>query len=280
MEAAVRESLRAEHPHNLRLAAVRVQTEQQSPPGADELAWAQVAGDSDVSPFRIGLSVCVANDLVDSLLGFRPGAGRGLTRTDQAVLAHWVRHFVRALLGALGEHVGTAPLHVHWSAESEAARGPHSSARSSRFARLEFEASCGSEVGPLIAEFALAAIKRRLLAAVSRNTPAARERIRANVLDATARVVATMGSAAISLRDLSTLEVGDIIRFSETSTTPARLSVNGRELFVGMPGIAEEMLAVQVTAACDDVSSARAQAGADASESAGAEGQPGAMRHE
>lgn len=73
-----------------------------------------------------------------------------------------------------------------------------------------------------------------------------RARLAARLSHAEIEVVAVLGHAQSTVRDVLRLNVGDVIRLNEPQDTPVRVLVEGRQKLVGMPVVRHGNLAVEV----------------------------------
>jgi flagellar motor switch/type III secretory pathway protein FliN len=263
MEASARHMMESDAPRDAQLRPMQVHCAQGRSPDWSGLTWADVAAPVELSPFRVGLSRELASDLVDASLGFPPSGSATITGVDRAVLAQWVRQLCAGVLAALGRRVAVPSVQVSWRPKEE----PEAPRPAARLAVLEFEGVCGRQPGSVLVEFGLPALKRALVRAMTppgavlggpeRDDGSAaaspRERLAEELQQVPVCVTATMGSASISVRDLSDLGVGDIVRLGGAGlpTMPpggqaAHITVNGRELLVGRAGVVDERLAVQI----------------------------------
>jgi flagellar motor switch protein FliM len=82
--------------------------------------------------------------------------------------------------------------------------------------------------------------------AVSQVTSEDRARLAARLSHAEIEVVAVLGHAKSTVREILRLNVGDVIRLNEPPDTPIRVSVEGRQKLVGLPVVQHGNLAVEV----------------------------------
>jgi flagellar motor switch protein FliM len=73
-----------------------------------------------------------------------------------------------------------------------------------------------------------------------------RRRIAAQLSHAEVEVVAVLGRAESTIRQVLALEVGDVIRLHDSPDTPLRVSVEGQPKFVGTPVIQHGNLAIEI----------------------------------
>lgn len=73
-----------------------------------------------------------------------------------------------------------------------------------------------------------------------------RARLAARLSHAEIEVVAVLGHAMSTVRDVLRLNVGDVIRLNEPQDTPIRVSVEGRQKLVGLPVVQHGNLAIEV----------------------------------
>jgi len=73
-----------------------------------------------------------------------------------------------------------------------------------------------------------------------------RARLAARLSHAEIEVVAVLGHAMSTVRDVLRLSVGDVIRLNEPQDTPISVSVEGRQKLVGMPVVQHGNLAIEV----------------------------------
>jgi flagellar motor switch protein FliM len=73
-----------------------------------------------------------------------------------------------------------------------------------------------------------------------------RARLAARLAHAEVEVVAVLGHARSTVRDVLRLNVGDVIRLNEPPDTPIRVSVEGRQKLFGLPVVRHGNLAIEV----------------------------------
>jgi flagellar motor switch protein FliM len=64
--------------------------------------------------------------------------------------------------------------------------------------------------------------------------------------DASAEVCGVLGSTTMSMRDVLSLQPGDVIRLDQSVGTPLTITVNGRKWFHGVPGTRKNKMALRI----------------------------------
>jgi flagellar motor switch protein FliM len=75
---------------------------------------------------------------------------------------------------------------------------------------------------------------------------AERARLAARLTHAEVELVAVLGHARSTVRDVLRLNVGDVIRLDEPPDTPVKVSVEGRQKMIGLPVVRHGNLAIEV----------------------------------
>jgi flagellar motor switch protein FliM len=73
-----------------------------------------------------------------------------------------------------------------------------------------------------------------------------RSRLAARLSHAEVEVVAVLGHAQSTVREVLRLNVGDVIRLNEPPDTPVKVSVEGRQKMIGLPVVRHGNLAIEV----------------------------------
>lgn len=114
---------------------------------------------------------------------------------------------------------------------------------------ISFGADAGEELALVLTASGVPAPKK---AAEPEATPAIvvgsaeRARLAARLSHAEVEVIAVLGHARSTVRDILRLNVGDVIRLNEPPDTPVRVSVEGREKLIGLPVVHHGNLAIEV----------------------------------
>jgi flagellar motor switch protein FliM len=73
-----------------------------------------------------------------------------------------------------------------------------------------------------------------------------------NVERAGVNLEVELGRTIVSLRDLVTLQVGDVVLFDKPVNEPLLMSVNEREKYHVYPGVNKDRVAVQIASIVED----------------------------